>query len=316
MTAHLRALSSRHQCRNFYFSQDAFLPATARALSLALGKENLDIRWSSDMRPEKTLTRDCCRDLKDGGALSIALGIESASPRVLKLIHKGITPDTMQAAVKNLAKAGIAVEAMCFNAFPTETLSEANTTLQFIRDLKKDIALFICGRFGLWHGSHVALHPEQYEIRQIWQLAGDELGTALFYESSGPSRSPEDQERIDDAIDRLSRQWWLHDYPWAGSLSTAHTLLWYARTGRDIFKGQAKMQRRMALPGQKSGLKIRYDIQKIMHRAGDHEAGIWDHLIHALKAVSQEQYDALAKALPPVYPEKTARSGRPKPKKR
>nr|NJM03802.1 hypothetical protein [Desulfobacula sp.] len=100
MTAQLRALSSRHPCRNFYFSQDAFLPATARALSLALKKENLDICWSSDMRPEKTLTKDCCRDLKDGGALSIALGIESASPRVLKLIHKGIAPETMQAAVK------------------------------------------------------------------------------------------------------------------------------------------------------------------------------------------------------------------------
>ena len=316
MTAHLRDLSSRHQCLNFYFSQDAFLPATARTLSLALRKENLNIRWSSDMRPEKTLTKDCCRDLKDGGALSIALGIESASPRVLKLINKGITPETMAAAVKNLAGQGIAVEAMCFNAFPTETLSEANTTLQFIRDLKKDIALFICGRFGLWHGSHVALHPEQYEIRQIWQLAGDELGTALFYESSGPSRSPEDQERIDDAIDRLSRQWWLHDYPWAGSLSTAHTLLWYARAGRDVFKEKAGMPRHMAPPGQKPGLKSRYDIRKLRRLAGAHEAGIWDHLIHALKAVSQKQYEALTKALPPVYPEKTIRFGRPKPKKR
>ena len=308
MTAHLRDLSSRHQCRNFYFSQDAFLPATARTLSLALGKENLDIRWSSDMRPEKTLTKDCCRDLKDGGALSIALGIESASPRVLKLIHKGITPETMRAAVENLAGQGIAVEAMCFNAFPTETPAEAKITLQFIRDLKKDIALFICGRFGLWHGSHVALHPEQYQIRKIWQLAGDELGTALFYESSGPSRSPEDQDRIDDAVDALSRQWWLHDYPWAGSLSTAHTLLWYARAGRDIFKGQAGIQRRMALPEQKSGRKSRYDIQKLRHQAGIHEAGIWEQLIHGLKAVGRKQYEALAKALPHVYPVKKSRN--------
>jgi hypothetical protein len=162
----------------------------------------------------------------------------------------------------------------------------------------------------------VALHPEQYEIRQIWQLAGDELGTALFYESSGPSRSPEDQERIDEAIDRLSRQWWLHDYPWAGSLSTAHTLLWYARASRNIFKEQAKTHGRKALPGQKSGLKIRYDVQKIMDRAWNHEAGIWDQLIHELKAVSLDQYEALAKGLPPVYPEKTVRSGRTRLKKR
>nr|NJM03803.1 hypothetical protein [Desulfobacula sp.] len=208
------------------------------------------------------------------------------------------------------------MEAMCFNAFPTETLAEADATLRFIRDLKKDLALFICGRFGLWHGSHVALHPEQYEIRKIWQLAGDELGSALFYESSGPARSPEDQDRIDDAIDALSQQWWLHDYPWAGSLSTAHTLLWYARAGRDVFKEKAGMPRHMAPPGQKPGLKSRYDIRKLRRLAGAHEAGIWEELIHGLKAVGQEPYESLAKALPPVYPEKTARPGRPKPKKR
>ncbi|OGR13930.1 MAG: hypothetical protein A2097_12225 [Desulfobacula sp. GWF2_41_7] len=304
MTAHLKDMASRYQCRNFYFSQDAFLPATARKLSLALKEENLKIHWSSDMRPEKELTKDGCRDLKEGGALSIALGIESASPRVLKLIHKGITVDTQRAAVKNLAGQGIAVEAMCFNAFPTETPAEAKTTLRFIRDLKKDIALFICGRFGLWHGSHVALHPEQYQIEKIWQLEGDELGTALFYETSGSPRSPEDQDWIDDAIDALSEQWWLHDYPWAGSLSTAHTLLWYARGGRDIFKRRAGIQRRLTLPKQKSDIKSRYDMKKIMQQAGADEAGIWNRLVHGQKSVSRKQYETLAENLPHAYPKK------------
>ncbi len=306
MTVHLRDMASRYQCKNFYFSQDAFLPVTARKLSLALKEENIKIHWSSDMRPEKELTKDCCRDLKDGGALSIALGIESASPRVLKLIHKGITAQTMAAAVKNLAGQGIAVEAMCFNAFPTETLAEAEATLQFIRDLKKDIALFICGRFGLWHGSHVALHPEQYQIKKIWQLTGDELGTALFYESSGFSRSFEDQDRIDEAIDVLSNQWWLHDYPWAGSLSTAHTLLWYAFAGRDIFKNRAAIQRWASDPKQKPGLKSRYNVKKIMLKAGDNEAKIWNRLVHELKSVSRKKYEALAKKLPHAYPVKTS----------
>ncbi len=311
MIAHLRDMAFRYQCKNFYFSQDAFLPNTARKLSLALKEENIGIHWSSDMRPEKELTEDCCRDMKDGGALSIALGIESASPRILKLIHKGITVDTMRTVVKNLAKEGIAVEAMCFNAFPTETLAEAETTLQFIRDLKKDIALFICGRFGLWHGSHVALHPEEYQIRQIWQLTGDELGTALFHESSGPARSPEDQDQIDDAIDALSSQWWLHDYPWAGSLSTAHTLLWYAHESRDIFKKQAGIQQRVSLPKGKSDLKSRYDMKKLMLRAGDNEAGIWNRLIHEQKSVSRKQYETLARALPHAHPAKDARHSKP-----
>ncbi len=302
MVTHLRDMAFRHQCKNFYFSQDAFLPATARKLSLALKKSTLKIHWSSDMRPEKELTKECCKDLKDGGALSIALGIESAAPRVLKLIHKGMTVETMQTAIKNLAGQGIAVEAMCFNAFPTETGAEAETTLKFIRNLKKDIALFICGRFGLWHGSQVALHPEQYQIKKIWQLEGDELGTALFYESSGSSRPPEDQDRIDDAIDALSNQWRLHDYPWAGSLSTAHTLLWYAGSGKDIFKKQAGIQPRISRAGKKPVMKSRYDTKKIMIQAQANEAEIWARMIHELKSVSQDQYEALSKTLPPAKP--------------
>jgi hypothetical protein len=302
MVTHLKQLASQWGCRNFYFSQDAFLPGTARKLATALKAASLKIHWSSDMRPEPELTPDLCRDLKAGGALSIALGIESASPRLLKLINKGITVKKMQAALENLASAGIAVEAMCFNAFPTETPGEAKATLGFIRTLKQQIALFICGRFGLWHGSDVALHPERYGIQRIWQMAGDELGTGLFYAPRGPARSLEDQDRIDTAIDRLSDQWWLHDYPWAGALSTAHTLLWYARKGAAVFRTHAATPRNLVMPEQQPHLKSRFDITQLMARAQDHEAEIWQSLIHEQEAVSPGRYEALARTLPRAYP--------------
>jgi len=298
---HLKELSSRWGCKNFYFSQDAFLPKTARKLALALEKSKLDIHWSTDMRPEADLTPECCKDLKAGGALSMALGIESASPRLLKLINKGVTIETMESAVKNLADSGIAVEAMCFNAFPTESLGDANATLGFIRTLQKEIALFICGRFGLWHGSHVALYPEIYGIGRIWQMAGDELGTALFYKPRVP-RSPRDQDNIDRAIDKLSGKWWLHDYPWAGALSTAHTLIWYARKGADVFKSHADIPKQVVLQRNRIDLKSRFNMNKIMARVKNNETWIWNTLIHEKETVSQEQYETLAKTLPKAFP--------------
>lgn len=308
MVEHIKHLSSCWGCRNFYFSQDAFLPGTAQKLSNALKEAALNIHWSTDMRPEPDLTQDVCRDLTAGGALSVALGIESASPRLLKLINKGISVEKMQAAVENLAAAGIAVEAMCFNAFPTETAADARATLGFIRSLKNQIALFICGRFGLWHGSHVALHPELYGIQRIWQMAGDELGTRLFYETCVPSRSLQDQDRIDAAIDTLSRQWWLHDYPWAGALSTAHTLLWYAREGAGAFRNHAATPRHVVLPEHRPDLKSRYDMEQVTAMARDNEAGIWNTLIHE-EAVSPARYEALAGKLPRVYPKKSKGHG-------
>jgi len=310
MVTHLKEISSRFRCRNFYFSQDSFLPKSARKLALALQESGLDIHWSSDMRPEPELTPELCLDLKAGGALSMALGIESASPELLKLINKGVTVDKMVGAVKNLSRSGIAVEAMCFNGFPTETSADAMATLGFIRELREEISLFICGRFGLWHGSDVALHPERYSIRRIWQMAGDELGTGLFYESEEPCRTFKEQEQIDRAIDRLSGQWWLHDYPWAGALSTAHTLLWYAKRGAGVFKKLASTPSQVVLPQGVPELKSRFNVELMVARAQENEAMIWNRLIHEEERVGPAPYEALAGALPLVYPVGRGRSSR------
>ena len=234
----------------------------------------------------------------------MALGIESASPRILKLINKGVSVDTMKTAVRNLASAGIAVETMCFNNFPTETLDDAMATMGFIKASKKFIALFINGRFGLSHGSRVALFPHQYGINKIWQIDGDELGTGLFYETILPGRTAYEQDLIDDAINSLSKYWWLHDYPWAGALSTAHTILWYSKRGKDVFRDCAETGRRISFPGQRHRLKSRYNINHIETVAMDNEAKIWETMIYKDRKVSEYSYNTLAGKLPLLYPEK------------
>lgn len=304
MVNHLKQLSDRWGCTNFYFSQDAFLPETARRLGLAIKENNLEIRWSTDMRPEASLTDEMSTDLKAGGALSMALGIESASPRLLKLIRKGITTDTMMAAIKNLASAGIAVEAMCFNNFPTETLKDALTTIEFIRENKKFISLFINGRFGLSHGSRVALNPSEYGISEIWQVSGDEIGTGLFYSTKGRERSIKEQDKIDNEINSLSNLFWLHDYPWAGSLSTVHTILWYDKKGPDAFRKNAKKGHRAPFSPPGTKVKSRYDIGSMEYSALENEAEIWQTMVYEHRAVSPERYNTFAEKFPNILPEK------------
>jgi hypothetical protein len=207
-------------------------------------------------------------------------------------------------AVKNLASAGIAVEAMCFNNFPTETLRDALSTIEFIRKNKRYISLFINGRFGLSHGSRVALNPSEYGIKEIWQVTGDEIGTGLFYSMRGKDRSITDQKVIDDAIDRLSAYWWLHDYPWAGSLSTAHTILWYEKRGNDVFRKGAKKGGRTLFTPPRAKVKSRYDIEGMVCSATENEAEIWQTLVYEQRAVSPERYYDLAAKFPTIRPEK------------
>jgi len=304
---HIHNLADRYGCRLFHFSQDSLSPNMARRLALALKSTRSPspdgkpaVRWATDMRPEPALNAKYCRILTQGGALGIALGVETAAPRVLQLINKGLSVRDISLAVKNIAAAGIAVEVMSFTDFPTETGREALMTVRFIEELRESIALFICGEFALVAGARVARHPGDYGIRETWHVTGDEFLTTLFYKESTPSKTPADRERIDAAIDRIARLWWLHRYPWAGSLSTAHTLLWYDRYGVDVFRRLAGTKLK---PGKHRSAKRRlpsHNIEQIWQCARENEAEIWRILVTEKRTVTRKAYNRLAEALPSV----------------
>lgn len=300
--AHLRALHAKHQNRVFYFSQDSVSPRTIVKLARAIRDEGLPWRWATDMRPERSLTPEKCTELAEGGALAMALGVESAAPRVIKLIDKGIPVETVRDAIQNLSSAGVAVEAMCFTDFPTETAREAMATISFLHELHDDVALFICGEFDLTHGSLVAQKPSDFGIQETWQLEGDELGTGLFFAERRPPKSAADQERIDAALSELSRRWRLSRYPWAGALSTAHTLLWYERHGASVFKETAALTE-PGVPGARpKSFAARYDVAAVAAAAAAAEAEIWRVLVRERRKVSRADYRALADALPAASP--------------
>ena len=233
---HLAALSAKHGTRYFYLSQDSVAPKTIVKLAGALADAGLDLRWATDLKPEKYLTAERAETLRRGGAVACALGVESASPRVLELIDKGAPVAVVSDVIGHLAAAGIAAEAMCFTGFPTETLADALATLRFLDDRRDEVAAFIVGQFDLTHGALVAQTPERFGIREVWQVEGDTLGTGLFFEEETPPMRDGEPAQLDDALDTLSSSWLLRRYPWAGSLSTAHTVLYYDRHGRDVFR--------------------------------------------------------------------------------
>jgi len=282
---HLQSLMARYGNRLFYFSHDSMSPNMALRVAQALQQANIECRWGTDMRPEAALTPETCQIIFAGGALSVALGIESGAPRVLKLINKGIRLDAMQTALTNLAAAGIAVEVMAFTDFPTETYPETLATLRLIDQFRDRIALFICGQFDLVAGARVAQSPQDYGLREIWHVDGDELQSGLFYAEQHPSKTDREREKIDAAIDQLATSWWLHRYPWAGSLSTAHTLLWYDRYGPDVFRRFAGVKTARTLAQE--------SLEPQFHQTLEHEADIWQTLIYEQRRVTRRAYREL-----------------------
>jgi len=295
---HVAALQKKYGTKVFYFSQDVFSPRIATNIARGIVARGLDVKWGTDMRPERSLTKERCAELAKGGALSTALGVESAAPRVLSLIDKGIPAEDVKKAVQNLSAAGVAVEAMCFSDFPTETYKEAQQTVRFVGELEDDLSLFILGRFDLTHGSLVAQKPGEFGIKEVFGVEGDELRTGLFWEEKRKPKTVAQAARVEEEIRTLSSLWRLRRYPWAGALSTAHTMLYYARLGKDVFRGAAPTlaAKRPVVWGRAK--KARFDVAKVEERSAAFEAQIWQTLVHELRRVTRADYDALAKEAP------------------
>ncbi len=289
---HLAALSQRYGTKHFYLSQDSVAPRTIVKLAGALADAGLDLRWATDLKPERYLTAERAETLRRGGAVACALGVESASPRVLGLIDKGAPVEVVADVIDRLASAGIAAEAMCFTGFPTETFDDAMETLNFLHERGDQVAAFLVGEFDLTHGALVAQAPERFGIREVWQVEGDTLGTGLFFEETVPAKHGDEPALLDRALDDLSTGWLLRPYPWAGSLSTAHTVLYYDRYGRDIFRKLAATAQGGVMGARPMEMPARFDLAAAARALG-REAKIWHRLVRVDRKVSRQAHDAL-----------------------
>jgi hypothetical protein len=303
ITNHLRALSEKYGTRHFYLSQDSVAPKTIVKLSRAIIDANLDIRWATDLKPEKYLTQERADTLRKAGAVACALGVESGSNRVLKLIDKGAPVEVVSTVVDHLSSAGIAAEAMCFTEFPTETHAEALQTLDFLGRRSDRIAVYIVGEFGLTHGSLVAQSPELFGIRETWELEGDHLGLGIFFAPIAPWKTNEERADVDEQLQDLSSGWALRTYPWAGAVSTAHTILYYDRNGPSVFRDLAERGMREEILGAQKSFTadLRFD-PRAAAKAEEREGAIWSALVNDQRRVGRAPYEALAKRAPLLKP--------------
>ena len=298
MILHLTALSTKYATKHFYFSQDSVAPKTLLKLADALIASGLELRWGTDLKPEKYLTPARAETLRKAGAVACALGVESANERVLALIDKGAPVAVVSDVIDRLSSAGVAAEAMCFTDFPTETREEALDTLAFLNERKDRVATYIVGEFGLTHGSLVAQEPSRFGVREVWQLDGDRLGLSLFYAPHAPWKDDDDRAVVEEALSDLSEGWTLRPYPWAGAVSTAHTLLHYARFGPRVFRERAEARADGRVLGAEPFVAVvRFDLARALE-AEERDAAIWSILVNDERRVSRDAYAAHAHRAP------------------
>ncbi|MCW3118706.1 MAG: hypothetical protein JWM28_2788, partial [Chitinophagaceae bacterium] len=117
----------------FHFVDEAAPPSLMRALAIEIIRRKLTVSWWTNVRFEKSFTRDLCLLLKASGCIAISGGLEVASDRLLDLIQKGITVAKVASVTKNFTQAGIMVHAYLMYGFPTQTIQETIDSLEMVR---------------------------------------------------------------------------------------------------------------------------------------------------------------------------------------
>lgn len=123
--------------------------------------------WWGNIRFEKSYTEELCDLLQRSGCIAVSGGLEVASPRLLKLINKGVTVAQVARVANNFTGAGIMVHAYLMYGFPTQTAQETIDSLETVRQMF-ELGLIQSGfwhRFAMTAHSPVGLHPAEYSCR-------------------------------------------------------------------------------------------------------------------------------------------------------
>lgn len=114
--------------------------------------------------------------LAANGLREVALGVESGSERMLALIDKRITPDMTRTVVRRLTEHGINVKGYFILGFPTETVSEVDTTVRLVHDLW-ELADPLPGRFrtSVFEYRPYPGTPDWHRLMTSGQYTADQL---------------------------------------------------------------------------------------------------------------------------------------------
>jgi anaerobic magnesium-protoporphyrin IX monomethyl ester cyclase len=131
----------KHGIRELFLYDDTFTIKRHRIFEIRdeIKRRRLDVHWDIRARAD-TLDTEVVEAMKEAGVARIHIGVESGSPRILKIMKKGITVEQASNAFELCRRFGITSLAYFMLGNPTETHPDIDMTMQFIRQCRADYA--------------------------------------------------------------------------------------------------------------------------------------------------------------------------------
>jgi hypothetical protein len=161
----LEFYSERYRAKCFAFNDEAIPPATLREMGRTF-PEHLNTGWSFTglIRFEKYYNEIDFANASKIGFKSLYVGFESASEKVLRLMKKNNTKETMIKNLSDATKAGILIHCFGFFGFPGEEEVDAEETFNFLIEYQDIIGSVGCGTFSLEHDAPIFHDLESFGV--------------------------------------------------------------------------------------------------------------------------------------------------------
>jgi ribosomal peptide maturation radical SAM protein 1 len=164
MLREIEYLVERHQCLDFFFTDNSLPPAETAAFLTASESRQLDLRFFGEIRPLKKISDYAL--YARSGMRSIQVGIEALSDSLLDRMEKGVSVMDNIAAMKYCAEAGIELDGNLIIEFPQSTEKEVAQTLHAL-DFILPFRPLQAAAFFLGHGSPICSRPQEYGIKNV-----------------------------------------------------------------------------------------------------------------------------------------------------
>jgi len=127
--------------REIFLYDDTFTINRQRVFDIRdeIKRRGLDLQWDARVRAN-TLDAEVVKAMKEAGVARLHIGVESGSPRILKILKKGITIEQAYNALELCRKFGVTSLSYFMLGNPTETQEDIDMTMQFIRKCRADYA--------------------------------------------------------------------------------------------------------------------------------------------------------------------------------
>ena len=140
MVEEVSELKEKYDIHNFCYIDDNFAIDKKRVKQFCrtLIEREINIRWFPSSVEINSLDEEMIELMAKSGCTSLMLALESAVPRIQKLIKKDVRLDHAKKIAALISDSGIKCECLLIFGFPGETLEEMQQTIDYARNLKCD----------------------------------------------------------------------------------------------------------------------------------------------------------------------------------